>query len=288
MSNFSLANSMSVSVRIYCALLVAYPRKFREVYETQMVQVFRDVLRDAYRRNGIFGLIDLWLHTFADLLVTALIERIMEGSQYMFSPKIIIWGSIASAFGGLMWLFVAVAWQNEGILPAALLLTLAGLAALHSKQGKQAGSLSWAGFALGILGAGMVVSRFGWGVLTGNPFSSMESPILANLLYMLGISVFGIGCVLIGLRTWWSEILPYGRWIPLALGVLNIGYFICMWLLYYLTVFREIDPWNPTTIPALGYMLLTFPIGILWMVMSAILAGDAVGLQSSNQPPAST
>src|SRR5215510_879220 len=104
MNNFSQANSLSVSVRIYRALLVAYPKKFREYYETQMVQVFRDSLRDAYHQNGISGLIDLWLHTFADLLVTALMERISERSQYMFSPRIIMWGGVASAFGGLMWL----------------------------------------------------------------------------------------------------------------------------------------------------------------------------------------
>ena len=104
MSNFSLANSLSVSVRIYRALLVAYPKKFREHYETQMVQVFRDSFREAYHLNGIPGVIDLWLHTFADLLVTALIERITERSRYMFSPKVVLWGGVAGVFCGLFWL----------------------------------------------------------------------------------------------------------------------------------------------------------------------------------------
>ena len=106
MNSFSLANSLSVSVRIYRALLVAYPKTFREHYETQLVQVFRDSFRYEYHRNGISGVIDLWLHTFADLLVTALIERIMERSQYMFSPKVILWGGVAGAFGGMFWMMV--------------------------------------------------------------------------------------------------------------------------------------------------------------------------------------
>ena len=68
MNGFSLANSLLVSVRIYRALLVAYPKKFREHYETQMVQVFRDSFCDAYCHHAVYGVIDLWLHTFFDLV----------------------------------------------------------------------------------------------------------------------------------------------------------------------------------------------------------------------------
>lgn len=286
MNNSPLANSLSVSVRVYRALLVAYPNTFREHYETHMVQVFRDAFREAYRHNGMLGVIDLWLHTFVDLVFTALIERIAERSQYMFSPKIIVWGGIASAFGGLLWLLVAAAYQNEAIMPMALLLTLGGLIALYIRQGKQIGSLGWIGFALGILGTAMVVSLFVWGMITGNPFG-IESSFLAALQYVLGIGLFGIGCILIGLRALQAEILSHGRWVPLALGVLQIGFSISLWLVYYLAAIKGIDPWNPTTILAITYMLLTLPIGILWMALGAILAGDAAGLQTSNHPPAS-
>jgi hypothetical protein len=69
MNTLPLANWLSISVRIYGALLVAYPKKFREHYETQMVQVFRDSVWEAYHHNGMPGMVDLWLHTFADLLI---------------------------------------------------------------------------------------------------------------------------------------------------------------------------------------------------------------------------
>src|SRR5262249_44437398 len=81
MSPFSSANSLLVSVRLYRALLVAYPQTFRDHYESQMVQVFRDSFREAYQRHGMPGAIDLWLHTSADLVFTSLRERLLERSQ---------------------------------------------------------------------------------------------------------------------------------------------------------------------------------------------------------------
>src|SRR3546814_5235001 len=51
----TLFRSLSVSVRVYRALLVAYPKAFREHYESQMVQVFRDSTREAYHHGGMSG-----------------------------------------------------------------------------------------------------------------------------------------------------------------------------------------------------------------------------------------
>ena len=66
MKNIPSANSFTVSVRIYHALLVASPKTFREHYETQMVQVFRDSFREAYHQHGPSGVTDLWLHICVD------------------------------------------------------------------------------------------------------------------------------------------------------------------------------------------------------------------------------
>ena len=267
MNNSPLANSLSVSVRIYRALLVAYPKKFREHYETQMVQVFRDSFRYEYHRNGMSGVIDLWLHSFVDLVFTALIERIMERSQYMFSPRMIFWGGLASALGGLMWFLSLLVWDsgNTGLLLSlALLLTLGGLAALHARQGKQAGVLGWSGFILGILGTGLVLPVLQW---------------------TLGYSLLGIGYILIGLRAWQTRDLPRWRLMPLALGILLIGFVFSAWLEQQISI-SGIDAWDPITLPAIALVLLTLSIGILWIVLGAILAKNP-GWQDSNQPPAS-
>jgi hypothetical protein len=47
-----------------------------------------------------------------------------------------------------------------------------------------------------------------------------------------------------------------------------------------------IDPWNPLTIPTIAVLAILFFIRILWMVLGAILAGDAAGLQTSDHPSA--
>lgn len=164
-----MANSLSVSVRVYRALLVVYPKKFREHYETQMVQVFRDSFRDAHHRHGTSGVIDLWLHTCADLFITALIERITERSQYMFSPSTILWGGVASVFGGLFWIIAEL--TTDGFVPIvlAVVLGLGGLAGLYSRQSGQGGRLGWAGFALGILGTALELAALWWGALFRSP-----------------------------------------------------------------------------------------------------------------------
>lgn len=271
MNTFPSSNSLSVSVRIYSGLLVMYPKTFRENYGTQMVQVFQDSFRAAQRRHGTSGVIDLWLHTCADLLVTALIERFTERSQYMFSPRIVVWGGIASVFGGLMWLVALPAWESGFtglLLSLALLLTLGGLTALHARQGKQSGALGSSGLILGILGTTSLIFSIFQGA--GGP---------------LGMGILGIGSILIGLRAWQTRDLPQWRRMPLVLGIMYLGLAFSFWLEYQMSL-RGIDAWNPTTLPAILIILLTPSIGIFWMILGAILAGDA-GLQTSNHPPAS-
>src|SRR3990172_3171378 len=198
MNNSPLANSLSVSVQIYRALLVAYPKKFREHYETQMVQVFRDSFREAYHHNGMPGVIDLWLHTIVDLVFTALIERIMERSQYMFSPKVILWGGVTSVFSGMFWM---MAGTGGATFVIALVLGLGGLVSLYSRLARQGGSLGLAGFALGIIGTVLALATNWWGTTSGILSNSgiEREPVLATqtiLILMLAIVTLGIGLAL--------------------------------------------------------------------------------------------
>ena len=65
----------SVSVRLYRALLRAYPADFRDHYRTELVQTFRDCHRAAYARTRFSGLAGLWVHTVFDLVHSASIEH---------------------------------------------------------------------------------------------------------------------------------------------------------------------------------------------------------------------
>ena len=293
MSNFSLANSLSVSVRIYRALLVAYPKKFREHYETQMVQVFRDSFREAYHLNGIPGVIDLWLHTFADLLVTALIERITERSRYMFSPKVVLWGGVAGVFCGLFWLMSG----TGGVaFVLALVLGLGGMAGLYSRQAGQGGKLGLAGFASGIIGTILTLAVLWWSstIFSGPTYTIIHlriqgQPVLAGravLMGSLGLVTLGIGLALLGLASLRSKTLPRWRGLPLGLGLLNTIQGITIVLFAYepLSQGRSIfDPWPPE-----GYAFAVAEfvlLGLSWMGLGAMLATEGDAQIPVAQPP---
>ena len=59
---------IAFSVRIYQALLLAYPTRFRQEYGSHMAEVFRDCCLRAFRRGGLNGMTRLWLLTLFDFL----------------------------------------------------------------------------------------------------------------------------------------------------------------------------------------------------------------------------
>jgi hypothetical protein len=295
MNNLPLANWLSVSVRIYRALLVAYPKKFREHYETQLVQVFRDSFKDAYHQNGMTGVIDLWLHTCADLLVTALMERISEGSQYIISPKVILWGGLASVFGGLFWLMMGLAPSSGGpTFMLALVLGLGGLAGLYSRQSGQGGSLGLAGFALGIIGTGLALATLWWGFTTGrlSPSTLQTQPALAAptvFILLLALATLSIGLSLLGITSLRAETLHHLRGLPLGVGLLSAVNGMTFWLVYYVPLSQGRNPWEQW--PPEGYIFNVTALvllGLGWMGLGITLATEAEARLASPTASAET
>jgi len=64
------ANTLGISIRIYRALLRAYPAEFRCEYGPEMRRAFLDCCREKTRRAGWRGVVALWLRTLVDLAVT--------------------------------------------------------------------------------------------------------------------------------------------------------------------------------------------------------------------------
>ena len=69
---------LATSDRVYRLLLAVYPPAFRRAYGPHMAQVFRDCCRDTLRKRGLPGLLRLWTHTLADMIATAVKERMSE------------------------------------------------------------------------------------------------------------------------------------------------------------------------------------------------------------------
>lgn len=70
-------SSPTKSETAYAVLLKLYPCRFRERFERQMRETFRDQLRDANQSGGRFAKAVLWMTVVPDLLWSAMKERLM-------------------------------------------------------------------------------------------------------------------------------------------------------------------------------------------------------------------
>jgi hypothetical protein len=244
------------------------------------------------------GVIDLWLHTFFDLVFTALIVRISERSQYMFSPKVILWGGVAGLFSGMFWMMMGLAPSTgaaTGVL--AVVLGLGGLVSLYSRQSRQGGRLGLAGFALGIIGTVLWLAALWWffTFISGSRSVELHSRIeretvlvaRAVLAIMLAFVTLGIGLGLLGVASLRAKTLPRWQGLPLGLGLLNIIEGVIFWFVYYVPLSQGQNPWVPW--PPEGYVLSVAGLvllGLGWMGLGITLATEAE-TKIAQPPPAS-
>jgi len=231
--------------------------------------------------------IDLWLQTFADLLVTALIERIMERSQVMFSSKVILWGGVASVVAGLFWLMTGLAPSSgDATLELAFVLSLGGLVGLFSRQAGQGGRLGLAGFALGILGPVLALASLL--IADVNPETNPVGAAPGVLILFLGLVTLGMGLALLGVTSLRAKTLPHWQGLPLGLGLLNIIEGVILWFFYYVPMSQGQNPFHPWppegyTLTVAGFVLL----GLGWMGLGTMLATEAEAKVAQTPPPAS-
>ncbi len=135
---------VTLSLAIYEALLVLYPKPFRRVYAVEMKCVFRDSLRAAIQRGGVAGLAQVWRVTLGDLVITALAERTERMEQDMKIARSALYraASLVSLLGVGVWV-LGLAWVMLNIV---LLPQQQNPIVLISLQAK------WSFFALGFIG----------------------------------------------------------------------------------------------------------------------------------------
>ena len=196
----------------------------------------------------------------------------------MFSPKVILWGGLAGAFSGLLWM-MSGSGGAAGVL--ALVLGLGGLAGFYSRQAGQGGKLGLAGFALGIIGTVLALAALGWGFTSGrfSPSNIQSEPILAapgSAIISLALVILGIGLALLGLTSLRTKTLHRWRGLPLGAGLLNALFGITFWLVYYVPLSQGRNPWD--TWPPEGYGLSVAALvllGLSWMGLGITLATEA-------------
>ena len=111
----------------------------------------------------------------------------------MFSPKVVMWGGLASAFGGVFWLMIGLAPDSPAMV-LALVLGLGGLVSLYAQQSGQGGKLGLAGLALGIIGTVLALATLWWFDRISPSNLKTEPALFAPpiLILLLGFVILGI------------------------------------------------------------------------------------------------
>ena len=78
MKHPSTSRDSSLSERLYRLMLLAYPRRFREEYATEMFLAFRDACSETSRQQGTLGVLSLWCDFFCDYVKTVCIEHVQS------------------------------------------------------------------------------------------------------------------------------------------------------------------------------------------------------------------
>lgn len=74
---------VDLCVSVYRVLIHLYPHSFRRRFGTEMVAVFREMLRDAEWANGRFGLMRVCLRLIPDLIITLAVEHWLKACEYL-------------------------------------------------------------------------------------------------------------------------------------------------------------------------------------------------------------
>jgi hypothetical protein len=70
------------SARVYEKLILAYPAAFRKKFAREMVDIFRDLTANAWRRRGLLGLSTTCFHVLVDLARTVPQEHVAEWKNH--------------------------------------------------------------------------------------------------------------------------------------------------------------------------------------------------------------
>jgi len=226
--------SVSISTKLYQALLGVYPTGFRQEYGSQMAQVFTDRARDQHQKLGASGLLAWWGRTMFDTLQTAVEQHSQRGvdmSKQSFI-KISGWsmalGSLVLFMGLLASLRPEYITYNMSsyavdrylnvldtpLIIIGILMISLGLLGYLSRFSQVVGGAGRAFLVLGALcGVLSSAGAVGLAIVDHEPWWSVF--IIGYTAQSLFVALFGAICLKRGLLDRWSSLpLLAGMWIP--------------------------------------------------------------------------
>jgi len=222
---------LSFSDNLYRRFLRAYPAEYRQGFSEDMAQVFRDLCREIYEREGLLGFLELWLTTLFDLLKTAIEERSREVVQMTKEKFVRLSGWALMLAGGTFMLGFALGGQETSfsdplggqdafveysqlvLIPLAMASFAVGLLGMRSRYGAQVGRFGSISLVVGAIGGAIgVVGGIGLGLILGGD-GWWITWISGMFLVLVGMLFFGIAAV---------RKRPLPRWnaLPLITGSL--------------------------------------------------------------------
>jgi hypothetical protein len=258
MKPMSPTSLITLSERAYRAMLIFYPADYRREYGSLMVQVFRDVCRDTYHRQGLAGILFWWCATLLDLTLTVIEQRrkvrlAMSKSTWIQMTGILLvvggfFGAVASfselqpgdhyTYYGIYQVFI---W----LLAPGFLLTGLGCFGLALRYDQALGTPGrW---TLYLSGFGMLVMTVGV-IATSIEDSLWDIWMVGGLLHTAGLTAFGLLHLM-------KPTLPVFRGLPLQIAA--------GWLVMWLGVLRTSSQTTNNTLT----FLIFVGMGLAWLAI---------------------
>lgn len=223
---------LTTSERVYQLLLWLYPPDYRREYGPDMMQLFRDLQRDALRQRGAAGLMGLWMRVIIDFAVSMLSEyrrhsaRLSgapfarsSGSLLMLVGCLFALGSISQLQPGSHYTFHGVylvsfmAFLSAVLLiPVGVLSFLALVAPYESAAAKSALWIAALGVPVGLFSA-MMIEAIGH-----QDDGAWSVSVVGVLAHLIGMGLYGIATNRLRTRTSW-------RLLPIAIAVIPFAIF---------------------------------------------------------------
>jgi len=225
-----LNNSIiTVSVKVYQALLVVYPDKFQQEYGSQMLQVFQDCCLRTIRQSGTNGMLRLWAITLLDLVQSVISEhahkeiqmkREMKPEDIRMAGWALIWGAgsfvvslLSLSMGEHMGDPTSAIFALSGLLMifVSLPFLVVGLLGVRKRYGEKVG---WFGKNILLMGAilGPLTTLIGL-------FGLLGKSDLNWILTYVGPAVLLAFLVLFGFVALYKRPLPRWNVVPVIAGL---------------------------------------------------------------------
>lgn len=210
---------VAFSVKVYRALLVAYPATFRQEYGLAMSQVFRDRCLQAFRQGGTHGILRLWVVTLLDLIQSVIAEHRQKavemktedvqlaGSALMGVAVIFIFAELLMAVDGHTFGGIYIGLINCLGIP----LLVVGLLTMRNRYGEKVGV-----FGKNILLLGSILAPIL--SLIGFIKSVCEDRFLL-LLFFIAPAVLFASLAMFGVVALYKKPFPYWNGAPIVAGV---------------------------------------------------------------------